>query len=219
MAAANLAYLRKLQARIRLARSGGREFENQGDLIWKQNAARLKRIARQVVDRLKGFPEVRGGTSLPSGGAVYQTQEYRRQTAQTADDLALAADPIDALTTSSADKKASWFDPSQLLTLLGDVAKGYSGYEKSRLQGRLMAMQMAGKPLQVTPLVEKGAKEKAAAKIPWGWLVLGVVVVGGLGMLAVRPRRPAIQVLPPAPMALPRPRPRPHPMALLPAPA
>ena len=84
-----------------------------------------------------------------------------------------------------------------LLGLAGSAAEGYSQYEKSKLEGQLMAQQMAGKPLQVNPIVAQQAKAQAAQKVPWGWIIFAIVAIGGVVILAARPARRAAPVLPP----------------------
>jgi len=187
------------------------------------NAIRMIQVVGEWDTRLRGslfatptsFPAVTGAqlpgspsswTADPStGGARIDPSQASRPSAypygtsagRGPTDVSID-EPLSFDTPPTVESGESFFNPNQLWALIDKVAGGYSGYEKSKLHGQLMAQQMTGKPLQVDPLVAQQAKDEAARKFPWGWILVGAVIVGGVVLLAARPKkRGDITVMPP----------------------
>jgi len=109
-------------------------------------------------------------------------------------------------TVPASGKTAEYLTSNELLALVGKIgnlfAGGFSTYETSRLQGRLMASQAQGNPVYVTPQQKQDVKQAAAQKIPWSWIIVGAVLVTGVLVVAVLPSRkktvaiPAMKALP-----------------------
>lgn len=186
-------YLDQVLAQIRMAKSAGREFaDNNYQILQNQYWPMLQQIAEETVaSKQKSgaqYPQIpslpRPTFPMPSDPSIVFDQP-----SVTLPTMTSKAPGVPPLEPPPPPSKPSFFTSAGIMDLVNLVAQGWSDKEKIDAQAKLLAAQMAGKPLTVNPAVKQVVDQKEANRFPWQWVIIGGVVLGAVVVLASLPPR------------------------------
>jgi hypothetical protein len=189
-------YLNQVLAQIRVAKGAGREFSDSNfSLLQRQYWPMLEQIAAETAAKKQRagaqYPKIpslpRPDFPMPSDPSIVFDQPTVDLPTVTGKAPGSAGTQPSAPPPPPA--KPSFFTSSGIMDLVNVLAQGWSNKEKIDAQAKLLAAQMAGKPLTVNPLLQQAVNQKEATRFPWQWVIIGGVALGALVVLATLPPR------------------------------